>query len=401
MDYTFTFRDGYEIFGPILWSYTSWLKMKVHEYKIGNILFFARDGYVLQKSYKILDSETSSKYFYASRRAVCIPCLSFNGTLNSLLHIYKSWPKEIKISQLLNRAGIEETIEFKHLLSEYGLNNNEAFSYNDLTKDFRIISLFNDLRPLILKKAKIQHGYFMKYFLQAASGDVIAMVDSGGRCTIEDALRTLLKGSECNQELYGFYLLLDVEESNHRQAWLNKQTERAIFTWIMRFCYYFLEILLSAPHGSVYGYKEENGTVIPQYDPFDYEKEDSYKDAEVIRDMQNGALEFVNDFNKYRGYGIQMNPSVVFAAFRNFGVFPYKEDLLLWGNLRFNADGFEPLAHPCSICFYLKHPKRFIKDVKSSYWLGGFFCQLFHGVWFNRVFFSIYTVLKNLHTKET
>ena len=96
-----------------------------------------------------------------------------------------------------------------------------------------------------------------------------------------------------------------------------------------------------------------------------------------------------------------MNPSVVFAAFRNFGVFPYKEDLLLWGNLRFNADGFEPLAHPCSICFYLKHPKRFIKDVKSSYWLGGFFCQLFHGVWFNRVFFSIYTVLKNLHTKET
>lgn len=150
--------------------------------------------------------------------------LSFNGTLNSLLHLYKSWPKGIKISQLLNRAGIEETIEVKHLLSEYGLNNNEVFSYNDLTKDFRIISLFNDLRPLILKKAKIQHGYFMKYFLQAASGDVIAMVDSGGRCIIEDALRTLLKGSECNHELYGFYLLLDVEENNHRQAWLNKQT---------------------------------------------------------------------------------------------------------------------------------------------------------------------------------
>lgn len=398
------FRDGYEVFGPILWSYISWLKMKVQSHNIDKILFFARDGYVLQKAYRILDPETPSEYFYISRRAVVVPELSFGGTLDALFYAYKSWPQYIKVSQLLSRAGLDNTAEIHRLLYKHKLKMDDEFSFSRIKNDSRIISLFQELQPMIIKNAGKQYNYFRKYFEQTAVGNAIAIVDSGGRCTIETALRALLERNAWQKELFGLYVLLDVEESSYRESWLNKQVVNSSFSWLMQFCYYFLEILLSAPHGTVFGYDEKDGAISPKYGPYDYEREEGKKEAEVIKDMQEGALAFISDFNKYSGYGINMSQPVVFAAFRNFGVFPRIEDLLLWGNFRFNADGFKSLAQPRSAVFYLFHPKQFIKDVRSSYWMAGFFCKLSHGTWLNRVLFPFYVWLKKIHSvgnKET
>lgn len=395
------FRDGYEIFGPILWAYTSWLKEKVEEHRIDKILFFARDGYVLQKAYQILDPKQPSAYFYASRRAVVVPQLSFAGTLNDLLHVYKSWPRYITISHLLSRVGLEKTPQVLSLLDNHNLKPDDEIPFSSIETNEQIVSLFQDLQPLISKNAGEQYNLFRKYFDQTATGHRIAMVDIGGRCTIEDALRTLMNHASSRTELFGLYVLLDVEKNGHRESWLDNQDPLSPLNLVLRFCYYFLEILLSAPHGSVYGYKEDGESIIPEYGPYDYDGAAGEKDADIIRDMQEGALAFIRSLSSYTGYGIHMNQSVVFTAFRNFGIFPEKDDLSMWGDFRFNADGLEPLAHPGTITDYLIHPKQFVKDARNSYWMAGFFCRLFHGRWCNEVFFPVYRKLKKLYLAKS
>ncbi len=60
---------GYKYGGPAIWGYMNWLKEKLSEQKITDVLFVARDGYTLQKVFNLSDTtkQYHTAYIYASR----------------------------------------------------------------------------------------------------------------------------------------------------------------------------------------------------------------------------------------------------------------------------------------------------------------------------------------------
>lgn len=60
---------GYLLCAPIITDFVLWFRERVQYYGIRNIWFCARDGYLLQKLYQMLDSKTDSVYFLTSRTA--------------------------------------------------------------------------------------------------------------------------------------------------------------------------------------------------------------------------------------------------------------------------------------------------------------------------------------------
>ena len=60
----------------------------------------------------------------------------------------------------------------------------------------------------------------------------------------------------------------------------------------MRFCYIFLEIFLTAPHGSVKGYQVIDNKVEPILADFEYIGDGKVDEKYYIQELQRGALSF-------------------------------------------------------------------------------------------------------------
>lgn len=59
-------RVGYEVLGPILYYFTSWIYKKTHKHDIKNLFFLSRDGYLIMKAYEELYSEEAAECRYLS-----------------------------------------------------------------------------------------------------------------------------------------------------------------------------------------------------------------------------------------------------------------------------------------------------------------------------------------------
>jgi len=66
---------GYQCLGPLLVGFCQWLKNNSESKNIDELLFFARDGYIIQKAYNILFPNSPSSYICISRRSVTVPQL--------------------------------------------------------------------------------------------------------------------------------------------------------------------------------------------------------------------------------------------------------------------------------------------------------------------------------------
>ena len=104
---------GYKITGPLYFGYICWIIKNVNEKKISNVYFLSRDGwnpYLLFKKFtKLIDLKLpSSRYFYASRRAMLIPSIE-DLTIDSteLRFLISSWWEELKVKEFLFRLKIE------------------------------------------------------------------------------------------------------------------------------------------------------------------------------------------------------------------------------------------------------------------------------------------------------
>ena len=386
------FQDGYEIFGPLLYNFMMWLKYQVRENKIEKILFFSRDGYILQQAYKLIDPNMPTEYFFASRRAVIVPGLCFSSQLSDIFKVYKSWPTKITIASFLNRVGIE-TDEVSDIIQAFGFSCDSKLKSYELQNNKNFIDFYEKLRPVIEDKAKKQYEFFIEYFNKACQCKKVAMVDIGAGCSIEIALRKLLQQSNCDVDLYGMYLVINEKENSKRLAYLSNMLTSRV-NEVLRFSYLFLEIFLSAPHGSVYGYQKRDNNIFPVLGPYEYSLLSLQNDIKVIKQLQKGAISFLKNFVAYEQEKIVFNINTSFAAFCNFGLFPRKEDVFLWSTFHCDSDEFKMLASPKKLTFYITHPNNFLNDLKESIWPMGFLVKVFHTIAFNRIVFFVYTLLK-------
>lgn len=95
---------GYEAQGPVLYGYVNWLQEQFQEDNIEKVFFLARDGQLMQKAYRKLNDPIPNEYMYTSRKALIIPSLWMNPSIEGLKDsIY--WGKCGSISSFLKKIG--------------------------------------------------------------------------------------------------------------------------------------------------------------------------------------------------------------------------------------------------------------------------------------------------------
>jgi FMN phosphatase YigB (HAD superfamily) len=214
-----TYDLGYLLFAPMITDFTIWFKQQVEKYKLNNVWFCARDGYLIKRLYDKLVGNESSTYFLTSRTAAIRAGMKDKADIEYV-------------------AGMKFSGTIREQLSErFGIN---VYSDND--------NVFDYADDILVKSARCRKNY-MTYIkgLDIDAGE-IAFFDFVAKGTTQMYISRMV-----DNHLKGLYFLqLEPEYMEDKgldiiSFYTNEENDSsAIFD-----NYYILETILTAPVPSV------------------------------------------------------------------------------------------------------------------------------------------------------
>ena len=255
---------GYLFIAPLLFGFVSWLSEETKQQGVDKILFGARDGYLIQKLYKLCHrywnrTECDHDYILISRRNASMCAIENENDINDMIKAYQG-----EKSQCAKEVFGVSSLEIEKIKIRAGKEKKYYLEY---------------LRPL-LKKERIAFFDFM----------------SKGTCHLK--LEKILK-----RPLTGLYFQksesLD-EERNHlkfasfcdvRSAF---EKDYAVF----KYCD-FLEAVVTDFNPSFFGYDEEGNTLF-------YPEKRSDEHLTWVKEMQESVQEYTKDFLEIYPYPVNL-----------------------------------------------------------------------------------------------
>ncbi len=248
---------GDEICAPVITDFTIWMDRKCEEYKFDNLLLCARDGYIIDKIWKKINSKCREIYFLTSRTA------AIRAGVTS--------ETDVEYVDSMKYFGDEK----ENLLVRFGINCETV----DLCRK-------NDI---ILSNARMKRKNYMKYMdsLQL-SRDNLGIFDFVAKGTTQFFIQKIIK-----QHLVGLYFLqLEPEFMSDKNLEIDsfyKNEERddsVIFD-----NYYILETVLTSLDPSVDEFDDQGRPV--------YSSETRSRDnLDCVTFIQEGIMEYVDDYLK-------------------------------------------------------------------------------------------------------
>lgn len=383
---------GYEVLGPILYSYCQWIHEQYEQYRKNNssdntvLWFAARDMYLFKQAYDIIfEGESEAQYIYISRK--------------SLRPILTSVTGDIAES---GRAFARGKYTLRSIVEKMGYSVedlNEGSIVDDRRYDIRSLSEYDEVRralssTTILKNehrlAEVGIEYLRTHGL--FNSDVV-LADVGWHGTTQYLLRKIQKSVTNKGSVYGLYLgCLDstnarIGRYNYASFVFNENRSSDFSKGILLF-----ESLILAPHGSTIKYVRKQNEVVPELGEPD-------NISEFLTGVQKGAIEFVSDFkDNILKDNIELTAAMATRSFCNLAMNPSREELETIGNLDYDDFGVSKVAAPKSIFVYATRPKLLYHDLKYSPWRIGFLYKLFK---VKLPYAKLYSYTRNKQGKQT
>ncbi len=224
---------GYLFFAPMISDFVIWFEEQVKRYSLQNVLFCARDGYLIKKLYDELKGNTSSIYFLTSRTAAI-----------------RAGMEDEKDIEYVSEMKFSGTIE-EQLQERFGITVSVRADQNGVIRGQASLS---DYSHEILEKASVcRRNYGVYIDSLAMQKKDTAFFDFVAKGTSQMYLGRLME-----EHLKGLYFL-QLEEEYMQSKGLDiisfyKKEERdnsAIFE-----NYYILETMLTSPMPSVKEFDE-------------------------------------------------------------------------------------------------------------------------------------------------
>lgn len=283
---------GYCVYGPLLEKFLIWLYYNSRKDGIDKLLFFARDGYFLEKDYKVVSEllndgyEQDWCYLPISRRLIYMATMENEDDFKRVV----AFPYVGTFAEYMNsRFGIIVT----EVTSEY--NNRQINAVGD-SKD--ILEWIQPYKDEIIKKAKRERENYLRYLKtdgDMQKGLTYGTVDLGYYGTNQYYLQRL---TGIKTKGYCFYACLgkdnvyisDISMTGCFQYGDDYTAEKSI----VRKKNMYIETFITAPHGMI-SYIDNQGKMICKPDG----KSQEYFD---IKEKVNcGAVDFiVNYINIYK-----------------------------------------------------------------------------------------------------
>ncbi len=376
--YTF----GFERFGPVLYGFTNWLLEQMQKAGVEQVLFMARDGYIMQKAYEALgfDKIIPDKYFEVSRRSLRVPSYSRSAELKDIME-GNSLISLSSIDQLMDNFGLESA-KYSRIIQEYGFGGDKRFHRDELADDPQFNSFFDAIRQDVLENAKGEMENLLRYLAQFDFSRKSAIVDIGWGGTMQKYLVRTLNSYGIDNDISGYYFGMSKRWRESKSAGIYNAkgylfdclNDDDAFDMVIPFRSLF-ETLFLEQRGSVKRYVPGgNTTVAVRYD-YEYEKDGKPQaEALAVREIHEGALDFVRAFqnSKIRDY-VGHDARTMLKYLYQTGTNPCLNDLKMFGDFRYFDNGKSNFLAPRgNLGQYVFHPKRFIRDFSDAQWKVGF-----------------------------
>lgn len=256
---------GYLFIAPIILDFVEWFSEQVDKYKLKNIWFSARDGYLIQKVFALMFPDTKSDYFLTSR-------------ISAIRAGVESMSDVKYVDDMKYCGGVEDNLKIR-----FGI---EAEKIDPRNVEEKNIGLMRYAK-VILKVSREKRINYQKYIekLNVKEGG-IAFFDFVAKGTCQMYIERLLKNP-----IKGLYFLqLEPEYmKNKKLDILPFYTEKERDKSAIYDNYYILETILTSPDASVEEFDQKGNAK--------YAKETrNDKDINCIEQVQNGILEYVNKY---------------------------------------------------------------------------------------------------------
>lgn len=351
---------GFEIVGPVLYGYCKWLIMRLKEQEISKVFFLAREGFTLEKAFKIFHPQGIDYHVIrVSRRATALPLLYKVKSLDDVLNSITVTRTNFTVLDMLKSCELEQA-DIDKIISIIENEPNDCI--NDLTAHQKE-ELFCRAYPYIKEVSKQQEEYIRGYLAQFDFNGEIAICDVGWHGTIQNALQNIFEESN----IHGYYIgkkEKSRKEKTKSEAFLfEKDHNRKIRSEVMSAPDLF-ELFLLSTDGSAKKYaKDENG----RYYCVQAEPEQLEESAKNIIKLQNAAFEFIKEFKKLDDViDVQMNPCVCEAAFSTFINPPSTDTVEHLKEFSFlNVESHSVVAQH-SLRYYILNPCTFITEFLNN-----------------------------------
>ena len=382
---------GYEVLGPILFSYCQWIHDQFNkiEKKNKRLWFAARDMYLFSQVYEILyGCDQSLDYMYISRTSLRPVLTVSTGNMAESGNAFQRG--ECTFGDIIRRMGyMAEDI----CLS--GTDLNMRVDPRKLSQYANVVDALSS--PSILKKEEElaqsgqqylnEHGFLVS--------DII-FADVGWHGTTQYMLQKILdaklKGTD-KKKIFGLYLgCLDstderIGRNNYHAFAFDEEHDSEFAKGILLF-----EALILAPHGSTVRYRDKKGRTEPVLGEPD-------NVTDFLRSVQYGALKFAKEFKEsVLSSNVTIDAEMCTKAFSELTMRPKKEELDTIGTMDYENFGIEKIAAPKSLRKYIRRPKLLFHDLKYSPWRIGFLYKLFK---IRLPYAKIYLVLRKKQGKQT
>lgn len=275
---------GYAILGPVILNYVLWLMKEARELNADKILFFSREGYLLQQVYdsvaKIYDGKTAgSEYLYVSRRALTYAALSTDEELEKALD--KFYEGSLN-AFLFERFGIERS----------DVNDEDIKLPDNKNKVLKVLS---EYKAEIFENAKEQKEEYLKY-LHSIIGEEenIVVSDIGYSGTIQYYLSKISE-----RPYHGRYFATDDKKLATQLAgntmigyYIDNDGEQEISKSSIHKYHLILEGVLIAPAGQLI-------KICDGVPAFSSDKNELFNST--IEEIHKGILEYAVDYAEILG----------------------------------------------------------------------------------------------------
>jgi predicted HAD superfamily hydrolase/ubiquinone/menaquinone biosynthesis C-methylase UbiE len=304
---------GYGVFGPVLLYFTTWLLAQCKSQGVRQLLFLAREGYLLLELFKLLtekfgETGIESRYLLCSRRAISVPTIenekdilalleeSYDGTLANLLESRYG----ISSTDLVGKVDIPAHVLYK-----------ERFV---LPEQYTTVAHYVlQFKQAIHSQAQDEKNSYLKYLnsIAISHSENCAVVDIGFAGTIQKYLAKLT-----SINIGGFYLVTNQKALTNPCVskiygcfgnFVSSDEKNCIRDYSLT-----LEAVLTAYDGQLIRFK--NGS--PVY-ATSVHGEGTWP---VIRAVQLGVIEYFKDMISWFGETIITSPPEVESATHFFKV---------------------------------------------------------------------------------
>lgn len=359
------YRFGFEFFGPFLYGFIMWLHENIKKQDIEKVLFFARDGYMMQKAYDHLDDAVETEYVYFSRKSLRQALLCHAKNYKDSINYY-SWKRLVSVAEVLDFYGFDSD-EYETIAADYFLDLSKEYSYEELPMSEELAKVYNVLKDEINRRSAIQSELLIKYLNQIGLNEKCAIVDIGWHGNMQYYLEEFLKINGLNTKLKGYYVGINPTRSLHGElyGYLYSRDEQSLRKSVLCFLGIY-EKLFQSLEGSTKGYFEINGIVEPIRAEYEYSNDPDM--VKAIKEMHSGAIDcfmiLCKCDNKNIGYKEYAMPLLL------YGERPSLQDALLFKNM-YNTDGIKTYFLPQKPLTQYKL-KEFKRDLSNSPWKTGF-----------------------------